>query len=72
MSGKYGSYARQFKGVSMPQEPINPLGPIYREAAPPSEVKKRQGLEVGRQTEANPGMVGKQDRMHKATGRRDY
>jgi hypothetical protein len=68
---KGDGFAKQFRGP-MPQEPISPLGPIYREASPPTASRKRQGVAIGSQTEAWPGMAGKQGRMAKATGRRDY
>lgn len=61
------SYNRQFRGGYVPQEPISPLGPIYREAAPPfpEAIKRRQGIALGNQMEARPGMAGKQGRTHK-------
>jgi hypothetical protein len=68
---KDDGFAKQFK-ERMPLEPISPLGPILREASPPSAMRKRNSVAVGSQTEANPGMVGKQDRMRKATGRSNY
>jgi len=68
---KNDGFSTQFKGP-MPLEPISPLGPILREASPPSASRKRQGVAVGSQTEANPGLVGMQGRMQRATGRKDY
>ena len=62
------TYARQFRG-GMPQEPISPGGPIYREAAPPSASRKRLGLSPGTGMEAWPGMAGKQGRTPKKRGR---
>lgn len=59
------SFAKQFKPGYYPQEPISPGGPIFREAASPEAVRKRQGLELGREIEARPGMAGKQGRNPK-------
>lgn len=60
-------FAKQFRG-QMPQEPISPDGPIFREAAPPTVERRRLGLSKGTATEAWPGMVGKQGRVPKKRG----
>ena len=53
----------QFKGGYFPQEPYGETRiPLYREAASPTQTRKRQGVALGSQAEARPGMVGKQDR----------
>jgi hypothetical protein len=52
----------------MPQEPISPGGPIFREAAPPTASKRRLGLSQGTAMEAWPGMGGKQGRNPKKRG----
>lgn len=57
---KKDNFGRQFKGGYYPQEPISPGGPILREASPPS-MRARKGVTLGSETEAYPGMVGKND-----------
>jgi len=57
---KQDGFAKQFKKGYYPQEPISPGGPILREASPP-EQRRRKGVSLGNQSEANPGMVGKND-----------
>lgn len=53
-------FSAQFRGDSFPQESYGPTRiPLYREAASPS-VKGRQGIGLGSQAEAYPGMIGKQ------------
>lgn len=60
---KRSSFNRQFRGGYYPQEPADESTRVNgREPDSPSKIRKRQGLEIGRQTEAMPGMVGKQDR----------
>jgi len=58
---KRSSFSRQFKGGYYPQEPADESDPRNgHEPDSPSEVRKRQGVAKGSQTEARPGMAGKQ------------
>lgn len=60
---KRSEFNRQFKDGYVPREPADESTRVNgREPDSPSKVRKRQGLALGSQTEANPGMVGKQDR----------
>ena len=56
------SFNRQFKPGTFPDqhwdESTRVNGP---EVSSPSKVRKRQGVALGSQVEANPGMVGKAD-----------
>jgi hypothetical protein len=63
---KSSSFNRQFLGGYFPQEHWDESDPRNgHEVAPPSEVRKRQGVAIGSQTAANPGMVGKADYSRK-------
>lgn len=63
---KSSSYARQFKPGTYPDQHWDESVRVNgHEVDSPSEVKKRQGVARGSQTEANPGMVGKQDYKRK-------
>lgn len=56
------SFNKQFKKGTYPDqhwdESVRTNGP---EIDSPSKVKKRQGVSLGSQVQANPGMDGKQD-----------
>lgn len=56
------SYAKQFKPGTYPDQHWDESTRVngHRED-PPSIVRKRQGVSRGSQTEAYPGMVGKDD-----------
>ena len=59
---KKDSFNRQFRGGYFPQEHWDESTRVNGpEVSSPSAVRKRQGVALGSQTEANPGMVGKQD-----------
>jgi hypothetical protein len=65
MPGRDG-FNMQFADGYFPQESYGETRiPLYREAASPSATRKRQGLALGTQEQARPGMVGKQDRERK-------
>ena len=56
------SYQRQFKKGTMPQQPTDPDSPLNQnEPASPSKQRKRNGVALGFQTQANPGLVGDSD-----------
>lgn len=56
------SFAKQFKKGAYPAESPNPTTRVNgREPDAPSKVRKRQGVALGSQTEAYPGMSGKAD-----------
>lgn len=59
---KKNSFAKQFRGGYYPQEPADESTRVNgREpSSVASHVRGRQGLSPGSQTEASPGMVGKQ------------
>jgi hypothetical protein len=58
---KSSSYARQFKHGTYPDQHWDESTRVNgHEVDSPSEVKKRQGVARGSQTEAYPGMAGKQ------------
>ena len=60
---KRSSFNRQFRGGYYPQESADESTRVNGgEPDSPSKIRKRQGVALGSQTEANPGMVGKQDR----------
>jgi len=60
------SYARQFKPGTYPDQHWDESVRVNgHEPDSPSEVRKRQGVARGSQTEAYPGMVGKQDYRRK-------
>lgn len=53
----------QFKGGYFPQESYGETRiPNYREAASPSGQRERNSIAMGFEEQAEPGMVGKQDR----------
>ena len=59
---KKSSFSSQFKGGYYPQEHWDESTRVNgHEVDSPSTVRKRQGVARGSQTEANPGMMGKQD-----------
>lgn len=66
MKAKKNSFNKQFKPGTVPDqhwdESVRVNGP---EVSSPSEVRKRQGVAIGSQVEANPGMVGKNDYARK-------
>jgi len=56
------SYSRQFKRGTYPDQHWDESVRVNgHEPDSPSTVRKRQGVARGSQTEANPGLVGKQD-----------
>ena len=56
------SYARQFKPGTYPDQHWDESTRVNgHEQDSPSKVKKRQGVALGSQTEAYPGMSGKND-----------
>ena len=56
------AYARQFKRGTYPDQHWDESVRVNgHEADPPPKVRKRQGVALGSQTEANPGMAGKAD-----------
>jgi hypothetical protein len=63
---KKESFNRQFRGGYFPQEHWDESTRVNGpEVSSPSIIRKRQGVALGSQTEANPGMVGKQDYKRK-------
>ena len=59
---KISSYAKQFKPGTYPDQHWDESTRVNgHEVDSPSTVRKRQGVARGFQTQANPGMVGKQD-----------
>lgn len=60
------SYNKQFKPGTYPVQHWDESTSVNgHEPDSPSKVRKRQGVAIGSQTEANPGMVGKADRSRK-------
>ena len=63
---KKNSFNKQFKPGQFPDqhwdESVRTNGP---EVSSPSQVRKRQGVSIGSQVEANPGMAGKTDYSRK-------
>lgn len=56
------SYQKQFKKGTYPLQPADESTRVNgHEVDSPSEIRKRQGVARGFQTQANPGMSGKQD-----------
>jgi hypothetical protein len=56
------SYSRQFKKGNYPDEHWDESVRVNgHEPDSPSQSRKRQSVARGSQTEANPGLVGKQD-----------
>lgn len=53
---------RQFKRGYVPQEPVQPNSMENREAASPRASRKRDGLGLGTQIAARPGLAGVQAR----------
>lgn len=63
---KKSEYARQFKPGTYPDQHWDESTRVTgHEQDPPNIVRKRQGVARGSQTEANPGMVGKNDYTRK-------
>ena len=59
---KKNSYNKQFKGGYFPNQHWDESTRVNgHEVDPPSKVRKRQGVSIGSQTEAYPGMIGKND-----------
>lgn len=60
------SYAKQFKKGTYPDQHWDDSTRVNgHEQDPPSKVRKRQGIAIGSQTEAYPGMVSKADYSRK-------
>jgi len=67
----FKSFNTQFRGGYYPQEHWDESTRTNgHEVASPSKVKNRQGIALGSQVEARPGMVGKADFSRKATKQR--
>lgn len=63
---KSSSYNRQFKKGTIPDLHWDESTCVNgHEPDSPSEIRKRQGVAKGSQTEANPGMAGKNDYSRK-------
>lgn len=63
---KADSFSKQFLGGYYPQEHWDESTRVNgHEVDSPSTVRRRQGVARGSQTEASPGMVGKQDYSRK-------
>lgn len=59
---KKESFGKQFKRGTYPDQPANETTRVNGpEVSSPSRMRKRNSVALGSQTEANPGMVGKQD-----------
>lgn len=57
---------RQFRGGYTPDQPVDEWNRSYRtEPNSPSKSRSRDGIQLGSQTEARPGLSGMQDRPHK-------
>jgi hypothetical protein len=56
------NFAKQFKPGTFPDQAPFPRGRYYDDSESATAIKKRQGVALGNQVEARPGMVGKQDR----------
>jgi hypothetical protein len=53
---------KQFKRGTVPQQPVDEWDRRGKpEPSSPSKARKRQGVKLGSQTEARPGLVGMQD-----------
>lgn len=61
---------RQFKGGYAPHQPVDPNGTDIREANSPSKQRKRQGVALGFETQARPGLSGMQGRAPAKKGRK--
>lgn len=54
---------KQFKGGTAPQQPVDEWNRSYRtEPNSPSASRRRNGVQLGSETEARPGQVGWSDR----------
>lgn len=63
---KRSAYNRQFKPGTYPDQHWDESVRVNgHEPDSPSTVRKRQGVAIGSQIEANPGMVGKMDYKRK-------
>jgi hypothetical protein len=63
---KKSSYSKQFKKGTYPDQSADESVRVNgHEVDSPSKVKKRNGVALGSQMEANPGMVGKNDYSRK-------
>ncbi len=63
---KKSSYARQFKSGTYPDQHWDESTRVNgHDADPPSKMRKRNSVAFGSQTEANPGMVAKNDYSRK-------
>lgn len=64
---KKKSFNAQFKRGTVPLQPVDESNRVYRkEPAPPSAVRKRQGVALGFQSQARPGLSGMSDYPRKA------
>lgn len=67
---KHDSFSRQFRGGYYPDEHWDESSRQNgHEVSSPSAKRKRSSVALGSQTEANPGLVGKQDYKRKARKR---
>lgn len=62
---KISSFSGQFRGGYFPQEPVDPGSPLNSRYSPAPSSKKNQGVVRGSETEARPGMSGKNDYSRK-------
>lgn len=61
---------RQFRGGYVPDQPVDEWNRARKtEPNSPSQSRKRNGIQLGFQTEARPGQVGWSDRPMKKRGR---
>lgn len=62
---------KQFRGGYSPSQAADPENRVYRtEPNSPSESKKRNGIQLGAQTQARPGLIGMQDFTRKPKGKK--
>lgn len=59
---KMTQYQRQFKPGTMPVQPVDPNSPLNQnKVSSPSNQRKRQGIALGSQSQARPGLAGMSD-----------
>ncbi len=63
---------KQFRGGYVPDQPVDEFNRSFRKeplSPSPQAQRARNGLNLGSQTQARPGLVGKQDRLKEPKSR---
>jgi hypothetical protein len=61
------NFNKQFKKGTVPKQPIDPNSPLNQIEPSPLKSRKRDGIALGFQTQARPGLSGVTDQVHGKT-----